>query len=320
MNPATIAASTLLPAAIVAAALAASWRPWRRTNADGAFEFGSPLLPIAIAAGWILALRLQEGEAIWSLRQRWHWLVVAAAIAGTAAAAAALPWLRAWLGSLRPGRGDAVALNLAAIATAFAFRFTLHLPGAEAYSERVLLLLATLLPAILLWPAAGRERGAATGAAFWMAATGLSAMVLMSGFAKLAISIGAIASAAAAAAVLAAWARRPIGATAGLALAAMIAAATAAGRAYDDSGLPAAIWLLPLASLLLLAVPLPSSWSRAAASLARLIAIGLAVAIAVVAMADATGAFETPSEEDQAIESLYGRFDSAGGEAVRSIA
>ncbi len=321
MSPTAIAASTLLPAGFVAAALLVSWRPWRRTAADAAFEFGSFALPLAVAAGWILALRLQEGEAIWSLRQRWHWLVVAAAIAGGVAAATTLPWLRGWLAELRPGRGDALVLNLAAILIAFAFRFTLHLPGADAYADRLMLLFVVLVPAMLLWPAAGREPGIATGAAFWMAATGLSGMAVMGGFAKLAISNGATATAAAAAGLLAASARRPVGATAGIAFAAMLAAATAAGRAYDDSGLPAAFWHLPLASLLLLAIPLPSAWGRVGGSLLRLLAVAVAVGVAVAAMASASGAFDTPSEEDEAIESLYGFSESppCGAEARPSV-
>jgi hypothetical protein len=320
MSPTAIAASTLLPAAIVAAALLAAWRPWRKPLEAPRFEFGSTALPLAAAVGWIIALRMQESDTIWSLRQRWHWLVVAAAASGGIAALVSLPWLRGWLSELRPGRGDALALNLAAVAIAFTLRFTLHLPGAEGYSERLLLLLVVLLPAILLWPPAAREPGATFGAAVWIAASGLSAMVLMSGFAKLAISIGAIASAAAAAAVLAAWGRRSLGANAGIAFAAMLAAASAAGRAYDDSGLAAAIWILPLASLLVLALPLPQAWGELRRSLLRLAVVLLLVGTAVAAMASASGAFDTPSEEDAAIKSLYGfgEAEPRGDEALSS--
>lgn len=318
MSPAAIAASTLLPAAIVAAVLLAAWRPWRKPLEAPRFEFGSAALPLAAAAGWMIALRVQEGDAIWSLRQRWHWLVVAAAASGGIAALVSLPWLRGWLAELRPGRGDALALNLAAVAIAFTLRFTLHLPGAEGYSERLLLLLAVMLPAILLWPSAGREPGAAFGAAVWIAASSLSAMALLGGFAKLAISIGAIASAAAAAAIISAWGRRSLGATAGIAFAAMLAAASAAGRAYDDSGVAAAVWLLPLASLVVFALPLPQAWGDLRRSLLRLAAVLLLAGAAVAAIASGSGAFGSPSGEDESIRSLYG-FDEAGPRGAEAL-
>jgi hypothetical protein len=146
------------------------------------------------------------------------------------------------------------------------------------------------------------------GAALWASAAGLSAIVLMSGFAKLAISIGALAAVAAAAGVVSLWGGRRLGAPAGIAFAALLASATAAGRAYDDADIHAAVWFLPLLSLLLLAAPLPRVWAERprAAGLFRVVAVAILVAIAVAAAAlQSGGGGLAPSDGDGYESYLY---------------
>jgi len=280
----------LLPMAAGLVPLAVGTRIWRRDEGRSGIGAG---LAIAVPTTLAVALWAQEGEAIWSLRQKWQWLWVAACGAGVGAAAVGL-----MLDRLAP-RAPAVAMRSAvAIVIGLAAMLLLKAPGFEDARGRMIVLLAAAVPA---WLAASSRRaigrevdgalqsspaavpGWVQGTCLWLAASGLSGVVLASGFAKLAVPLGAIAALSMAAAVLSLRGRRSLGA-AGVAVAAgTLGMAAVLGWAYDDS--PVAPWCflaMPLA-LVALAAPMPAR--GAVGSLLRitlvLVVVGIAAGVAV---------------------------------------
>lgn len=277
----------LLPMAAGLVPLVIGMRLWRREAPPGSSGWG---LAVAAAISFALSLWVQEGDSLWELRQRWQYLAVLVATIAAAAVALAIPMpgprIPAWVkGSL-----------LAAIAGAFAV-LMLHPPGFEGWRDRTIVFLAVAGPAWLAMSccrtgsdgvatAPRRASGWSVGVAFWLAASGLSAVVLASGFAKLAIPLGAIAALSMAAAVLSLRGSRELGFAGTVTLAATIGAAALVGWAYDDSKVSA--WCFLVVPMTPAAMGLPLPFAGRAAAILRLL-----VVVAVVGAAAGTAAVES---------------------------
>jgi hypothetical protein len=196
------------------------------------------VLPVA----WAIAF--QEGSAGAVLRPSvaFQWLGWAAAVAATVAA----------VGSMQPGRGAcAVAGSVAALATCVMIRP----PGLPGEGPRLAAALGAALAGAGMaiafggaregpGPADPRRAAWPALAAWWAALSVGSGMVLVSGFAKLAVACGALGASAAAWAVLAAWFPRmaALAPAASAAFAATFGALVLVARGYDESGFPAWSW------------------------------------------------------------------------------
>lgn len=295
----------LLPMAAGLLPLAIGMRLWRREAPAEPSGWG---LAIATAIAFALALRVQQGDEIWQLRQKWQWLWVvggAAAIAGTVVAL-----LRHFV----PRMPTVVAGVLAALLVGGATLFLLTPPGFSDNAGRAIVVLVVAGAGwCVTWPprwstskdsAVHAGTGWADGLAFWLAASGLSGVVLASGFAKLAVPLGAIAALSMAAAVLSLRGRRDLG-FAGLAtLGAVLAAAAVVGWAYDLAEIPAWCFLALTFAPAAMRIPMPSGWRfRSALRLAIvLVVVGAAAGSAVVA----SGMFGDPEDDESSEYDYYG--------------
>jgi len=288
MSPGEIVVKgVLLPMAAGLVPLAIGLRIWRRDEGRPGIGVG---LALAVPTTLAVALLAQEGEAIWSLRQKWQWLWVAAGGVGVAAAVVGV-----LLDRLAPRAPAIAARSAVATAVGIAAMLLLKAPGFDDAKGRVVLLLAAAVPAWLAGTSARRAvedsetaarppiPGWVQGTCLWLAASGLSGVVLASGFAKLAVPIGSLAALSMAAAVLSLRGRRTLGAAGAAAMAGTLGMAAVLGWAYDDS--PVAPWsflAMPLA-LAALVLPMPArgavgSWLRVTLVL---VVVGIAAGSAV---------------------------------------
>jgi hypothetical protein len=287
----------LMPMAAGLLPLAIGMRLWRREAPPAASGWG---LAAAVAVTFALALWVQEGDKLWELRQKWQWLWALSAAIAAAAVALSIPMpgprIPAWIkGSL-----------LVAIAGAFAV-LMLKPPGFEGMRDRMIVFLAVAGPAWLAMSScgtcsddsgrpSGRAAGWSVGVAFWLAASALSGVVLASGFAKLAIPLGAIAALSMASAVLSLRGKRDLGYAGTATLAATLGAAALVGWAYDDTEIPAWSFLAIAFAPAAMRLPLPGGWRFAAGIrlVLVLVVIGAAAGTAVVE----AGLLEPASSED----------------------
>jgi hypothetical protein len=287
----------LMPMAAGLLPLAVGMRLWRREAPPAASGWG---LAIAVAITFALALWVQEGDKLWELRQKWQWLWALSATIAAAAGALAIPLpgprIPAWIkGSL-----------LVALAGTFAV-LMLKPPGFEGTLDRMLVFLAVAGPAWLAMSScggcsddsgrpSGRAAGWSVGVAFWLAASALSGVVLLSGFAKLAIPLGAIAALSMASAVLSLRGKRDLGYAGTATLAATLGAAALVGWAYDDTEIPGWSFLAIAFAPAAMRLPLPGGWRFAAGIRLALVllVIGAAAGTAVVK----AGLLEPASSED----------------------
>lgn len=296
----------LLPMAAGLLPLAIGMRLWRREAPPDPSGWG---LAIAAAITFAVALRVQQGEDLWELRQKWQWLWV------VVGAAAAVGGMVALLRHFVPRIPMVVAGTLAAVLVGGATLFLLTPPGFDDNAGRAIVVLVVAGAAwCVTWPprrgvpkADGEPAvpgaGWADGVAFWLAASGLSGVVLASGFAKLAIPLGAIAALSIAAAVLSLRGRRDLG-FAGLAtLGALLAAAAVVGWAYDLVGIPAWSFLAIAFAPAAMRIPLPGS--PRFRSLARLAVVLLVVGAAAGTALVSSGMLGEPESEDDGSGSGY---------------
>jgi hypothetical protein len=304
----------LMPMAAGLAPLAIGMRLWRRDAPPAASGWG---LAVAVAVTFALALWVQEGDKLWELRQKWQWLwaLSASIAAASVVIAIPLPWPRipaSIKGSL-----------LVAIAGAFAV-LMLKPPGFDEFRDRIVVFLAIAGPAWLAMPWCGAgdacasddDRGPvrfgspgwSVGIAFWLAASGLSGVVLASGFAKLAIPLGALAALSMAAAVLSLRGKRDLGYLGIATLAATLGAAALVGWAYDDTEIPAWSFLAMAVAPTAMRIPLPRTWWFAAS-------VRLAIVLLVVGAAGGTAAVKggmlepADGQDGSEYDYGYGRLD-----------
>jgi hypothetical protein len=277
----------LLPMAAGLLPLAIGMRLWRREAPVDPSGWG---LAVATAITFAIALRVQQGEDLWELRQKWQWLWV---VGGAAAVSGVLVAL---LRHFAPRIPTVVAGTSTAVLVGGATLFLLSPPGFSETADRAIVVLAVAGMAWLAtWPPRWRKpkdseahpgSGWADGLAFWLAASGLSGVVLASGWAKLAIPLGAVAALSMAAAVLSLRGRRDLG-FAGLAtLGAVLAAAAVVGWAYDLAGIPAWCFLALAFAPAAMRVPLPRTFRYRSV-------LRLAMVLAVVAAASGTAVVES---------------------------
>ncbi|MFZ9691966.1 MAG: hypothetical protein ACO3EP_07965 [Phycisphaerales bacterium] len=275
----------LMPMAAGLVPLSIGMRLWRRDAPPASSGWG---LAIAVAITFAIALWVQEGDKLWELRQKWQWLWVLGATIAASAVALSIPMpgprIPAWIkGSL-----------LVALAGTFAVAM-LKPPGFDETWDRIIVFLAVAGPAVVAI-GSGRigadalERGSvqaagwSVGVAFWLAASALSGVVLASGFAKLAIPLGAIAALSMAAAVLSLRGKRDLGFGGIATLAATLGASALVGWAYNDTEIPAWSFLAIAFAPAAMRLPLPRGWWFAAAIRLTvvLLVIGAAAGTAVV--------------------------------------
>ena len=150
--------------------------------------------------------------------------------------------------------------------------------------------------------------GWSVGIAFWLAASGLSGVVLASGFAKLAIPLGALAALSMAAAVLSLRGKRDLGYLGIATLAATLGAAALVGWAYDDTEIPAWSFLAMAVAPTAMRIPLPRTWWFAAS-------VRLAIVLLVVGAAGGTAAVKggmlepADGQDGSEYDYGYGRLD-----------
>lgn len=293
----------LMPMAAGLVPLVIGMRLWRRDAPAGASGWG---LAVAVAITFALALWVQDGNKLWELRQKWQWLWVLAG--ATAAAGVVIAAARSWWS----GIPQALWTLLAGAAAGTVAVLLLKPPGFDAARERMI---EFAVVAGAAWLAAGwRRAGAAAetrggdpagwsvGIAFWLAASGLSGVVLASGFAKLAIPLGGLAALSMAAAVLSLRGRRELGFAGVATLAATLGAAAVVGWAYDDTEIPAWSFLAMALAPSAMRIPLPKSWRFA-------VGVRLAIVLIVVGAAGGTGAIKAgllEPAESEAYEYDYG--------------
>jgi hypothetical protein len=297
MSPAeAVLEGVLLPMAAGLLPLAIGMRLWRRESPRNPSGWG---LAVAAAITFAFALWAQEGDKLWELRQKWQWLwVVGGAAAGVAVATSLLR-------HFAPRLPAAIVGTLLALLCGIATVLMLRPPGFDETADRAVVLLVVAGSAwCLTWPTVRRSddddpalpgAGWADGVAFWLAGSGLSGVVLVSGFAKLAIPLGAMAALSMAAGVLAIRGRRDLG-FAGLAtLSTVLASAAIVGWAYDLVGIPGWSFLALAVAPVAMRTPLPRRFRFR--SLLR-----LAIVLAVVGVASGTAVVES------------GVFDSGDGD------
>ena len=173
----------LLPMAAGLLPLAIGMRLWRREAPVDSSGWG---LAVATAITFAIALRVQQGEDLWELRQKWQWLWV---VGGAAALAGVLVAL---LRHFVPRIPMVVAGTSTAVLVGGATLFLLSPPGFSETADRAIVVLAVAGMAWLLtWPPRWRTpkdseaqagSGWADNLAFWLAASGLSGVVLASGW------------------------------------------------------------------------------------------------------------------------------------------
>lgn len=302
----------LMPMAAGLLPLAIGLRLWRREGPRAASGWG---LAVAVAITFALALWVQEGDKLWELRLKWQWLWAVSASIAAASVAAAMS--RAFW-----SKGSAsVVSSFAACAASAAAVLMLKPPGFEGVRDGMIVFLMIAAPAWLAMPwcgacASDEDRGPvragpagwSVGVAFWLAASGLSGVVLLSGFAKLAIPLGALAALSMAAAVLSLRGKRDLGDLGIATLAATLGAAAVLGWAYDDTEIPAWSFLAIAFAPAAMRIPLPRTW-RFAASIR--LAIVLFVVGAAAGTAGVKGGLLEPAERqgDSEYDSGYGRLD-----------
>ena len=304
----------LMPMAAGLAPLAIGMRLWRRDAPPAASGWG---LAVAVAVTFALALWVQEGDKLWELRQKWQWLwaLSASIAAASVVIAIPLPWPRipaSIKGSLLVAIAGAVAVLM------------LKPPGFDGVGDRMIVFLAIAVPAWLAMPWCGAgdacasddDRGPvrfgspgwSVGIAFWLAASGLSGVVLASGFAKLAIPLGALAALSMAAAVLSLRGKRDLGYLGIATLAATLGAAALVGWAYDDTEIPAWSFLAMAVAPTAMRIPLPRTWWFAAS-------VRLAIVLLVVGAAGGTAAVKggmlepADGQDGSEYDYGYGRLD-----------
>ena len=300
----------LMPMAAGLVPLAIGMRLWRREAPPAASGWG---LAVAVAVTFALALWVQEGDKLWELRQKWQWLWAVSASIAAASVVIAIPVLGARIpASIKGSLLVAIAGSIAVL--------MLKPPGFDGVGDRMIVFLAIAVPAWLAMPwcgacAADADRGSrrpagwSVGIAFWLAASGLSGVVLMSGFAKLAIPLGALAALSMAAAVLSLRGKRDLGYLGIATLAATLGAAAVVGWAYDDTEIPAWSFLAIAFAPAAMRIPLPRSWWFAAS-------VRLAIVLLVVGAAGGTAAVKggmlEPAESEESeydYDYGYGRAD-----------
>lgn len=204
------------------------------------------------------------------------------------------------------GRLGAWASAIAVPAAAFVL---LRPPGLRDGGPQLLAVAAASLGALA--PRAGaspatRRAAALPFASWWLLFALASGMVLLSGFAKLAIALGALSATAATLAVAAFAGCAPV-LTNGTAacLATAFVACIFVGQGYDEAGMPRAAWWLlsfaPAASVLG-RIPALRSHPRLAAALEA----GLPMVLAIVALAVALAAIGLPGSAAPGDEGAYG--------------
>ncbi len=248
----------------------------------------------------IAAFAHQEGGLRWPPALAYDWLPVAMAAAAGIAFGLRLPPAGSWRWRLGASVGAAF-VSLSVIAP----------PGHSSAEWRLLaaaIVSASAFGAASGWgglPAAPGHAPASRLAAampflsMWAVAAAGSVVVILSGFAKLAVVMGALSACSAALAVGAFAVRgtRAGGATS-VAFAVILGAAAWFGLGYDEAGIPSAAWVVlamsPAASASALAVPA----ARPRTSMIVSAAAPAAVAAAAVAIAIASVGLPGSSSED----------------------
>ncbi len=284
------------------------------------------ILTPTVAAAALLA-------ALGALRHRWPWCAwqgwVALALAGVVFWACAqqfggvpwkphisfdwLPWaivLTAVLAVLAHalGRTKLQSLSLAGTALAASLAFVVAAPAGLSTTARIAgAVIAAASTAVALH--ATRQAGPTAALAMWGSAASLSGLVLISGFAKLAIVLGAFSAMAAAVAVLG-WVQRPlpVGAPAIAVWCAVMATASMYAMGNDVNHLPTAAWWLAAASPAAVGFALiPKVSTRP--TLANAVRVGAPIAVAALAaLWGSLGAppHQEPDRDSSVDYSVYG--------------
>lgn len=240
------------------------------------WKSGTRLRGLALVTALVISCAVQEPFDRLPPSAAWLWVPIACL---AAVAVGALAGERA---VDRVGR--AITCGLAALLACV----LLPLPEWGSASSRLSLGLAMATACALLLPV-GMHRG---GASFWigacMAVFATGALVLVTGFAKLAVPVAAVGATCAVAAVLSLRApHRALhaGISGTIAIVSVVGAGCAAALAFDTSDLP--IWIPVLCALaplgLWLGEAAPFRASRVASGLARVLGVGAPACTAVIA-------------------------------------
>lgn len=239
---------------------------WRSSRARGA----------SLALALLVSCAAQEPIVSLPPTAAWQWVPLAVLMATLLAMAAGER------GIDRTGRG--VVCALASLLACL----MLPLPEWSTASSRIGLAAAMTVVSMLLMPL-GLHRG---GASFWLglslSLTGAAVMVLATGFAKLAVPVGAVGVACVLVAARAPGAPHGsmhAGIAGTIAIVTILGLASAAAFAFETISLPAWIpWVSALAPLgLWLGEAPPFRASRAASALGRLVGAGLPACVAATA-------------------------------------
>lgn len=181
----------VLPVVVCAAALIGAWRPWRPgAPIAGGLWAGA----VALGAGFVPAFLAADPWPDLPPHVTWHWI---AWLAVVAAAVGAADGLHRWPLRVRLSAGLALAAGCGWLLVGDWVTHAWAWRGATAVVIAVLL--ATLNAS------AGRHQGASVPLSMCLAALGASIVLVLSGNAKLAQLVGALAACLGAAVVLAWW-------------------------------------------------------------------------------------------------------------------
>lgn len=237
---------------------------------------GTRLRGIALVTALVISCAVQEPLDAFPPRSLWQWMPIAC-VAATL------------VGSIAGDRAiDRAGRVITCLVAALLACVLLPLPDLAGTSTRLTLALALAASSAMMLPLA-MHRG---GLSFWLgsciALCSTAALVLLTGFAKLAIPVGAVGATCAATAALALRApHRALhaGISGGIAITSVAALGCASALAFDTGGMPP--WIPALCALsplgLWLGEAAPFRASRWTAALARMLGVAVPAFAAVVA-------------------------------------